>query len=112
MEEKAGFAIVLTLLLIGASIFAFSIHEVEAYGTIYIRADGSVDPPTAPISSVDNVTYTITGNVYSFVVVQKDNIVVDGADNLLYGDGAYDSKGIDLTGRRNATIRNCRIQRF
>jgi len=92
---------------------ALNIQPVKALQTIYIRANGSVDPPAAPVSNVDNVTYTITANIYSyFVVVQRDNIMVDGARHLLYGDGAYDSKGIDLTGRRNVTITNCRIQRF
>jgi len=51
----------LTLLLIGMLTLAFNIRPVEASGTIYIRGDGSVDSSTANITSVDNVTYTLTG---------------------------------------------------
>jgi len=35
---------------------AFNIQPVKASGSIYIRADGSIDPPTAPIFTMDNVT--------------------------------------------------------
>jgi len=76
---------------------------------IYIRADGSVDPPTAPILSVDNVTYTFTGNINTSIVVERDNIVVDGAGYTLRGTRSWDSKGIDLTGRSNVTIKNMKI---
>jgi parallel beta-helix repeat protein len=86
--------------------------------TIYIRADGSIDPPTAPISSVDNVTYTLTDNIagnvtaYSSAIsVQRDNIIIDGAGYTLQGTGAY-SKGVDLTGRNNVTIKNMVITSF
>ena len=30
---------------------------------IYIHADGSIDPPTSLVSSTDNITYTLTGNI-------------------------------------------------
>jgi len=33
-----------------------NIETVKASGTIYIRADGSIDPPTANITTTDNVT--------------------------------------------------------
>lgn len=54
------------------------IQPVKANGTIYIRSYGSVEPPTAPICSKDNVTYYFTDNVFDSIVVEKDNIVVDG----------------------------------
>jgi len=87
--------------------------------TIYIRADGSVHPPTAPISSADNITYTLTDNIVgdvpeysSVIVVERDNIVVDGAGYTLQGKGAWESKGIDLTGRNNVTITNVEVKAF
>ena len=87
--------------------------------TIYIRADGSVNPDTAPISTVDNITYRLTDNIAgdvpegtSAIVVQRDNIVVDGAGYTLQGAGAYDSKGINLTGRSNVKIRSMEIKAF
>jgi len=81
-------------------------------GTIYIRADGSIDPPTAPIFTTDNVTYTLTDNINSDadgIVVERSNIVVDGADFRLQGAGA----GIGFTlNANNVTIRNTVIAGF
>ena len=111
MERKVVSGIMLTLLLIGMLTLAFNIQPVKASGTIYIRPDGSVDPPTAPISSVDKVTYTFTDNIVNqSIVVERDNIVVDGAGCTLQGTGS--GKGIDLTGRSNVTIKNVEIKAF
>jgi len=79
-------------------------------GTIYIRADGSVDPPDAPLSTVDNVTYTFTGNIGDSLVVERDNIVVDGVGYILQGPGS--GNGIDLSSRSNVTSKNTNIKDF
>ncbi len=89
---------------------ALKIQIVKASGTVYIKADGSVDPPEAPISSVDNVTYTFIDDIYDSIVVERDNIVVDGAGYKVQGTGS--GKGIDLTGRSNVTIKNMEIRAF
>ena len=47
--KKTVSGIVLILLLTGMFALAFDIQLAKAIGTIYIKADGSVDPPTAPI---------------------------------------------------------------
>lgn len=44
---------------------------------IYIRNDGSVDPPTAPLQRIGN-TYTFTSNIDNTIEVQRPNIVLDG----------------------------------
>ena len=111
MKVKAVSGIMLTLLLTSMLTLAFNIQPVRASGTIYIRADGSVDPDTAPISSIDNVTYTFTDNIYDMIVVERDNIVVDGAGYTLQGTGGT-SQGITLEGRSNITIRNMKIEAF
>jgi parallel beta-helix repeat protein len=87
--------------------------------TIYIGADGSIQPPTAPISSVDNVIYTLTddiaGNVTagsSAIILQRDNIIIDGAGHTLQGTQASGSRGIELTGRSNVTIKNMKITAY
>jgi len=49
LRRKAVSGIMLTLLLTSMLTLAFSIQPVRASGTIHIRADGSTDPPTAPI---------------------------------------------------------------
>jgi len=80
---------------------------------IYIRADGSVDPPTAPIQHDGNI-YTFTDNIYDSIVLQKNNIVIDGAGYILQGPGMdiFPSNGIDISGRSNVTIKNVEIMAF
>jgi len=110
MNRKIVSAIMLTLLLASMLTLAFKIPTVKASGTIYIRADGSIDPPTAPISTVDNITYTFTGNIYDSIVVERDNIVVDGAGYTVTGSGS--GNGITLTDRSNVTVGNMTIKNF
>ena len=115
IKRSVASGVMLTLLLMSMLTLAFNIQPVRASGTIYIRADGSIDPSTAPISTVDNVTYTLTGIVTSDadgIVVERDNIVVDGAGYTFQGTNATYSKGTDLTGRSNVTIKNMNIKAF
>jgi len=88
---------------------AVNIQPVKASGTIYIRADGSVEG-TDKISTVDNITYTFTDNIYDSIVVERDNIVADGAGYTLQGTGS--GYGINLSGRSNVTLRNMEINAF
>ncbi len=81
-------------------------------GFIYIRPDGQVSPSTAPISNVGNNNYVLTADIYSSIIIGKDNIVIDGADHALEGTRVYDSRGVDLTGRSNVTIKNIKIKGF
>jgi len=111
LERKIVSRIALMLLLAGMVSPAF-IEQVKASdGTIYIRADGSVDPPTAPIQR-DGDIYTFTGSIYEEIVVQRNNIVIDGNGCTLQGTEAYDSKGIDLAERTNVKIVNLEIKGF
>jgi len=107
--------ILLTLLLVSVFVLASNIQPVKAEGTVYIRADGSIDPLTAPIYTVDNITYTLTGNVTSDadgIVVERSNVIIEGNGYTLQGSRALLSKGIDLTGRSNVTIKNMNIETF
>jgi parallel beta-helix repeat protein len=100
------------LLLAGLLTLAFNIQPAKASGTIYIRADGSIDPPDAPISTVDNITYTFTGDITDSIVIERDNIVVDGAGYALQGTHASGSIGTTVTGRSNVTIKNTNIKNY
>ncbi|MCJ7424024.1 right-handed parallel beta-helix repeat-containing protein, partial [Candidatus Bathyarchaeota archaeon] len=91
---------------------AFNIQSVKAEGTIYIRADGSIDPPTAPISTLDNVTYTLTGDISDPVVIERSSIVVEGAGQRVMGIGAEGSIGMYLSGSSNVTLVNMEITGF
>ena len=111
MKSKVFMGIELIVLLLGMFSLAFNIQPAKASGTIYIRADGSVEPITAPISSVDNVTYTFTDNIFDqSIVVERDNIVIDGAGYTLQGSGS--ENGFDLSSRYNVTIENTKIDSF
>ena len=102
----------LTLLLIGMLTLTFNIQAVKASGTIYIRADGSVEPSTANITSADNVTYYFTGNNYDEIVIEISNIIIDGNGYTLQGTGAYGSAGIYLSDISNVTIKNTNLNGF
>jgi len=104
------FGVSALVLLVAVFGVALNVPLVSGNGTIYIRADGSVFPSTANITSVDNVTYTFTGNIYDSIVVERHNIVVDGAGYTLQGTGS--GIGINLTGRSNVTIKNMEIKAF
>ncbi len=102
----------LIVLLVCFLALPFNVQAAQAAGTIYIRADGRIDPQTANISALDPVTYVFTGNITDSLVIEKDNIVVDGKGYALQGTGQYGSRGIDVTGRTNVTIRNMIITGF
>jgi len=110
---KAGLVSSVWVLLMFVAVFSvvLKVPLVKGdSGTIYIRADGSIYPPTAPISTVDNVTYTFIGNLNESVVVERDNIVVDGAGHTVRGGGS--GIGIDLSAKSNVTIKNMEIREF
>ncbi|MDH5450690.1 MAG: right-handed parallel beta-helix repeat-containing protein [Candidatus Bathyarchaeota archaeon] len=109
MKKKAVLGIMLTLLFIGILSLTFDIQQVEASGTITIKADGSIEG-TTDIMTVDNVTYTFTDNINGEIIVERDDIVVDGAGYTLQGTGS--GTGIDLSWRSNVTIKNMEIKAF
>jgi len=85
--KKIGLLALVLVLLSTAVVLGF-VRPAVAEGTIYIRANGSVDPPTAPISTLNNVTYTLTDNItstgiYDSIIVERNNIVIDGDGYML-----------------------------
>lgn len=105
---------ILSLLSILSS--GLNIKNVKASGTIYIRADGSVEG-TADISTVDNVTYTFTGNINDSIVVERSNIIIDGAGYTLNGTGTGLFAGLMIeyvapTADDNVTVKNVNIMGF
>jgi len=108
MGLRAVSGIILTLLLVCMLTMVFNIRPVRAIGTIYIMSDGSV-VGTDKIHRDGNV-YTFTDNINGSIVVEKNNIVVDGAGYTLQGTGS--GVGIDLSVRINVTIKNLEIKAF
>jgi parallel beta-helix repeat protein len=86
-------------------------HVKASPDIIYIRANGAIEPSTANITTLDNVTYTLKDNIFNCsIVVERDNIIIDGANKTLQGTGS--GNGIDLTGRNNVTVKNMEIKEF
>jgi len=107
--------IVLMVLLLGMLSFTFTIQQVKASGTIYIRADGSIDPAAANITTTDNITYTFVGDNNEPIFVERDNIIVDGNGHMLRGNGSGYGReyvGFRLRNRGNVTIKNMNIKGF
>jgi len=108
MNRKLAFAIILIFLLPSILGVAFCVQRVEASGTIYIRADGTIDGTTK--IQRDGDVYTFTENIYDEIVVERDNIVIDGAGYTLQGVGS--GTGIDLSYRSNVTVKGTRMNGF
>src|SRR4030042_1192125 len=78
------------VVLIFAMVVMPRIPQAKAAATIYIRADGSIDPFGSPIQRNGDL-YTMIENVScdaDGIVVERDNIVLDGAGFLLQGSGS------------------------
>ena len=86
-RKKLAAAFVLILLSLTTS-SAVSIFPAKAQSTqsITILPNGDITPLTAPIQR-NGYTYTITTNLTDPIVIQRGNIVLDGAGYTLEGTG-------------------------
>ena len=96
--KKAVLVLVLTCLLLLTAFNAFwNVALVRgAEATIYIRDDGSVEGETTKIATSDNVTYTFTDDINGSILVERNNIVIDGAGYTLRGEGGLRSEFVCL----------------
>jgi len=109
MNKQIVTGLALTMFLVGILASAFSIRQIKASETIYIRADGSVDPSATPIMRSGDV-YTFNDSIEDSIVVQRSNIVIDGAGHDL--EGMLGGTGISLSDIQNVTIKNVTIKTF
>jgi parallel beta-helix repeat protein len=90
-------------LFLGLSSIAFTFQPARGQtGSIYINPNGSITPSTANITTSDNVTYIFTDNNYLPIVVQRSNIIINGAGHTLQ---ASQGNGFSLMGVDNVTIK-------
>jgi len=111
-RRRVGLVFGVWVLLVFVVVFGvvLNVPVVWGSGTIYIRADGSIDPSTAPIFTTDNITYTFTGSISDQIVVQRNNIIVNGNGYTLQGSGS--GIGFNCSGINNVTIKNTNIKNF
>ncbi|MCS7116959.1 MAG: right-handed parallel beta-helix repeat-containing protein [Nitrososphaerales archaeon] len=109
--------LMILLLLIGMGI-SLNVQPVSAEwtGTIYIRADGRIEPSNAPIVTHDNMIYTLKSDIVSFgdgIIIERDNIVIDGGGYTIQGPSMHSpSIGIKIFKRFNIVISNINIKDF
>lgn len=114
---------IIFLILLSATVLtsSFIVQPVKAVDywktTIYIKADGNIEPTNASIQRNGNI-YTLTGNIPNssratcdVIRIEKDNIILDGAG---YSINVWDADvisydGVILEGRNNVTLKNLRI---
>jgi len=113
MNRKLVLVMTLTIVIIGMLSITFRVQRAEApSGAITINADGSVDPPTAPIDRDGNI-YTFTDNINDAIVVERSHIIIDGNGFTLDGSGTGEQVGIKVESvAYNVTIQNMNIIDF
>jgi len=81
--------------------------------TIQINADGSITPANAPLQQNGNI-YTLTNDITYYtqdpgviISIQKDDIILDGAQHTISGSGL--DTGINIEGQQNITLKNTKI---
>jgi parallel beta-helix repeat protein len=81
---------------------------VEANGTVYIKADGTIEGTDRILR--EGKVYTLTCDLFIPIVVEKDDVVIDGAGYSLQGNGI--GTGINLIGRTNVKVKKIEITNF
>lgn len=75
--------------------------------SITIKADGSIDPPTAPIANTGN-NYKLTQNISGNITIQRNNAVLDGEGNTIRYE-KHGSFALALNKVNNVTVRNLTV---
>jgi parallel beta-helix repeat protein len=105
--------VLFALLLIGTLVPVVSIQPVKAWnGTVYIHADGSIDPSTAPIQKNGNL-YMLTGDIVSDgdgIIIERSSMLIDGNGYVIQGN--YGGNGLSLTSISDVAIRNANVYGF
>lgn len=134
MTHKNLFAVSLVVILFLMTFMVGVANSQSIRARVVIRPNGNVDPASAPIQRNGN-TYTLTGDVYAELTIEKADVVLDGAGYTLHGpyNGTQEnlfvigqgsdqvspgmqissSIGVDLAGdAMGLTIKNLNIMNF
>lgn len=128
-SKKFALVLLLTFFCVLVSIPYFPVLEANPTSMIHpmpepafiIRTDGSIEPSTAPLRRDDDI-YTLTDNIVGHtIIVERNNIVLDGGGYSLKGNGfssdnSYGQEhlnaGLFLMNRQGVTVRNMKISGF
>lgn len=108
-------AVIFLLTISNSNIPCLKIGAIWTGGTITIKPDGTIEPSDAPLKR-DGDIYVLTDDIeitYG-IIVEKDNITIDGNNHLLNwkGSGQVYWNMIQLVNRKGVRIRNLRIKNF
>jgi parallel beta-helix repeat protein len=105
-------SLIVALLFLSLFVFTFTVLPAKAQsGTIIINPNGSITPSNANITTSDKVTYTFNGDNDEPIVVQRSNIIIDGAGHTLRGN-ELGTNGTYWNGINNVTLKNLNIKGF
>lgn len=107
MSRKSFSLLIITFFLL-INLLGLAVEKGEGASTIYIRSDGSVEG-TDRIQR-DGDVYTFKDSIANSLVVEKDDIVIDGRGYSLQGNG--EGRGIDLEERKNVTVKTLEVRAF
>ena len=107
-------AVLLTLLCLGLFSSSPILKQAKAWtGTVLIRADGSIDPVDGPIMTTNGFSYALTDDIDGSIVVQRDNIMLDGMGHKIQGSGIDDGQtGVYCLERNNVSLRDIVVKGF
>jgi len=77
-------AFALIALVVSTMSLVDKVTPAMAMQNVFINSDGSVYPASVPIQRSDN-TYFFTGDIYACLIVNKSDVVIDGAGYTLRG---------------------------
>jgi hypothetical protein len=77
-------AVAFIAVVVSAVLLAGKATAAIAMQTVFINPDGSINPDSVPIQRNGN-TYVFTGDVYACFIVNKSDVVIDGAGYTLRG---------------------------
>jgi parallel beta-helix repeat protein len=110
--KSKSFALILVVLFLTSLVILPPINSQSQTSKIIISADGSIIG-TNKIHKNGNI-YTLTENLNGSIIIERDNIVLDGANFTLQGSGnlTENQTAISLTKRTNDAIENFNIMGF
>ena len=117
MRKKLVLFLLIRLTLLSVTVTAKTCSASQYYRRVNIKADGSLEPATAPIQQSGDV-YVLLGDVGS-IVIEKSNIMIDGNGHTIQGpdaitfehnDTTQSDGGVFLNYVRNVTVKNLIIQ--